>query len=148
MTDLITLIEQDLGPGRRTGGWTFWRCPFHVGDDMPSLGVRNGRYFCFACEASGDAVDWLVQFRHLPMREALRQVKGSGNSYRPPQVKPDDIPPLVKPDAVWQEQASFEVSEAAKRLESHSPDGQQVLDYLLTGRGLTRTTIEAWMIGA
>ncbi len=143
---LLTLIEQDLGPGRRMGGWVFWRCPFHAGDDTPSLGVRNGRYYCFACEASGDAVDWLFNYRHLPMREALRQVKGNGGSRASKPTAPD-VPPLVAPDQVWQEQASLEVSEACKRLDNNSPDGQQVLDYL-TGRGLTRATIEAWMLGA
>ncbi len=145
MTDLLTLIEQDLGPGRRQGGWVFWRCPFHQGDDTPSLGVRNGRYFCFACRAEGDAVDWLVNYRHLPMREALRQVKGNGNGHR--LAAQPDIPPIVKPDEAWQEQASREVSEAAKRLDLPLPDSQQVMNYL-TGRGLSRHTIETWMLGA
>jgi DNA primase len=147
MTDiLLTLIEQDLGAGKRMGGWVFWRCPFHAGDETPSLGVRNGRYYCFACEASGDAVDWLTKFRHLPMREALRQVKGNGGGHiNKPAVM--DVPHLVVPSQDWQEQASLEVGEACKRIDNNSPDGLLVLDYL-TGRGLTRATIETWMLGA
>lgn len=147
MTDLLTLIEQDLGPGRRMGTWTFWRCPFHAGDNEPSLGVRNGRYFCFACEASGDAVDWLVKYRQISMKEALRQVKGNGSGRGRPVVRPDDIPPLVKPDRAWQEEAAREVSEAAKRLDSNLPDGLEVMGYL-TSRGLSRHTIDTWLLGA
>lgn len=147
MTDLLTLIEQDLGPGRRMGTWTFWRCPFHAGDNEPSLGVRNGRYFCFSCKVVGDAVDWLVKYRRMSMKEALRQVKGNGSGRGRPVVRPDDIPPLVKPDLAWREEAAREVSEAAKRLDSNLPDGLEVMGYL-TSRGLSRHTIDTWLLGA
>lgn len=146
MGDITTLIEQDLGPGRRLGGWVFWRCPFHQGDRTPSLGVRNGRYYCFACGASGDAVDWLAQYRRMGVREALRQFKDVyGNGHRMPTQR--DIPPLVSPDAEWREQVSQEVSEAFKRIDNRLADGQQVLDYL-EGRGLSRSTVDAWLLGA
>lgn len=145
--DIITLIEQDLGQGKRSGAWWFWHCPFHPQDDTPSLAVRNGRFYCFACQASGDAVDWLTHYRNLPMREALQQVKGAagGNgAYRPP--KPQDIPPMVKPDEVWQQQALDEVLTAHDRL-LNKPEGQAVRDYL-TRRGLKPETWAAWVLGA
>ncbi len=94
MIDLARLIEQDLGPGQRKGAWLFWRCPFHD-DSVPSLGVKDGRYHCFGCQASGDAVDWLVTYRRMDKREALRLVKGDTFKPQPPQpeVKADAPPP-------------------------------------------------------
>jgi hypothetical protein len=142
VTDITSLIEQDLGPGRRIGGWQFWHCPFHPQDDTPSLAVRNGRYYCFACRATGDAVDWLVKYRHLPMGEALRQVKGNGHA--PP--KQDDIPPIVTPDEVWQQQAIAETIQALDRL-LNEPEGYAARDYL-TKRGLCSETWTAWALGA
>ena len=142
MSDITSLIEQDLGPGRRIGGWRFWHCPFHPQDDTPSLAVRNGRYYCFACQATGDAVDWLVNYRRMTMREALHQVKGNGHT--PP--RRDDIPPLVTPDETWQRQALTEVVQALDRLLG-GPEGYAARDYL-TKRGLRSETWAAWALGA
>jgi len=142
MSDITSLIEQDLGPGRHIGGWQFWHCPFHPQDDTPSLAVRNNRYFCFACQATGDAVDWLVNYRRMTMREALHQVKGDGHT--PP--KQDDIPPIVAPNEAWQRQALTEVVQALDRLLGGA-EGYAARDYL-TRRGLRTETWTAWALGA
>ena len=149
MDDIITLIEQDLGQCKRIGGWQFWHCPFHAGDNTPSLAVRNNRYYCFACRANGDAVDWLVSYRRMTMREALQQVKGQSASpkpAKPAKPKTQDIPPLVKPDDLWQSQALDEVLRAHDAL-LNKPEGEPVRKYLL-GRGLKPETWQAWVLGA
>ncbi|MEJ5225349.1 MAG: CHC2 zinc finger domain-containing protein [Anaerolineales bacterium] len=149
--DLVTIIEHDLGPGQRKGDWLFWRCPFHA-DRNPSLGVKDGRYYCFACQASGDAVDWLVQYRRLPMREALAVARGEDNGR-----KPEPIRKVVKrvaldtalkasepPPEDWQIAAAVWVDQCHQRL--FEPEGKRALDYL-HGRGLTDETIRAACLG-
>lgn len=44
-------------------------CPFHD-DHRPSLHVYDDGYRCFACEESGDALDWLQKVRGLSRQEA------------------------------------------------------------------------------
>jgi len=146
VNDISSLIEQDLGLPKRIGGWLFWQCPFHQGDDTPSLGVKNNRYFCFACQAWGDGVDWLTEYRHLPKIEALRLVKGNYKSVKAtftPKAK--DIPPLVKPNDAWQNATLSEVILAHKNL--FEPQGQAVRDYLIN-RGITESSWITWTLGS
>ena len=49
------------------------RCPFH-NDQTPSLSFKDGRFKCFGCDASGDAIDLVARFRHLSMLEAAQQI--------------------------------------------------------------------------
>jgi len=144
MNDLSALIEQDLGPGKRIGAWVFWRCPFHP-DDMPSFSVKNDRYYCFACQASGDAADWLVEYRRLPKGEALRLVKGNGYNAMP-KPRQEDVPPFAPPGELWQESALAEAASAFDCL-LNRPQGQEVRDYLAR-RGLTPESWLAWSLGA
>jgi len=142
--DLLTLIEQDLGPGKRIGAWVFWHCPFHP-DGTPSFSVKNDRYYCFGCHATGDAVDWLVEYRRLPKRQALELVKGSnGRPYHPPKPKPKPQPESEGAEA-WAESALREVVQANERL--FRPEGQAVREYL-TRRGFGAETVQVWALGA
>ena len=43
-------------------------CPFH-NDRNPSMKLDK-RFHCFACQADGDAVDFVSRLFHLPSREA------------------------------------------------------------------------------
>jgi DNA primase (bacterial type) len=58
--NLKQLIEQETGERFNRKGFT--KCPFHS-DQSPSLSVKyfsntgKERYKCFACGASGDAID-------------------------------------------------------------------------------------------
>lgn len=49
------------------------RCPFH-NDQTPSLSFKEGRYKCFGCDASGDAIDLVAKLRHLSMVEAAQRI--------------------------------------------------------------------------
>jgi len=149
MTDIVSLIEQDLGPGQRRGDWLFWRCPFHA-DHRPSLGVRGGRYYCFACHASGDVVRWLTDYRHLPLREALALVKGERDRKPEPiavvarRVALDTALKAAEPPEDWQTAAAIWVDQCHQRL--FSPEGAKALAYLHS-RGLTNETIKAACLG-
>lgn len=72
-TDLNILVEATLHEsGKKKGRWTFWSCPFHAGDNTPSLGVcqEEGRWFCFACRKGGDAITWLMDLQGLSFKDA------------------------------------------------------------------------------
>lgn len=58
-------------------------CPFH-GDHNPSLSFKNNRFRCWACNASGDAIDLVKNIIHCSFSEALTWLEGSGinNAYR------------------------------------------------------------------
>ena len=47
-------------------------CPFHD-DHNPSLKLDE-RYYCFGCQATGDAIDFAAAFLHLTPLEAAKQL--------------------------------------------------------------------------
>lgn len=50
-------------------------CPFHA-DTKPSLKVneQKGLYKCFACQAGGDAITFVKEFKHLEYVDTLREL--------------------------------------------------------------------------
>lgn len=49
------------------------RCPFH-NERTPSMSFKGGRYHCFGCGASGDAVDLTAHLFSLEPKEALSKL--------------------------------------------------------------------------
>lgn len=49
------------------------RCPFH-NERTPSMGFKDGRYHCFGCGASGDAVDLTARLFGLAPLAAVEQL--------------------------------------------------------------------------
>jgi hypothetical protein len=49
------------------------KCPFHQ-DRTPSLSFKDGRFKCFGCDASGDAVDLVARMKDISTLEAVTQV--------------------------------------------------------------------------
>jgi DNA primase len=144
--DLGALIERDLGPAvNRSGRWLFWHCPFH-NDPGPSLAVTpdNGRYYCFGCGASGDAITWLRKREGLSFLDACKRLGALDLPKRPVQVMP---PPLEDdpPSTTWQERASVFVDECEVAL--WSKEGTRALSYLRDERGLADATIRQWRLG-
>ena len=52
-------------------GWAL--CPFHS-DKHPSMSFRAGRFRCWACNASGDAIDFTGRLLGLDALGAVRQL--------------------------------------------------------------------------
>ena len=48
-------------------------CPFHD-DRYPSLYVVDDHYYCFACGAHGDVIDFAANFFDLPLYEAAQRL--------------------------------------------------------------------------
>lgn len=74
-SDLINIEEvmkreTDL-PTKRVGKNLQMTCPFHGGSDSLRIDVNNNRYNCFACEAGGDWLQFLMDYRGFSFLEAL-----------------------------------------------------------------------------
>jgi len=73
-TDLVALISERV-PLRRQGRRFVGRCPFHA-ERTPSFSVdaERGLYYCFGCQASGDAITFVRTTEGLDFAGALRRL--------------------------------------------------------------------------
>jgi len=147
--DLIAEVEKDLGPGKRSGKWVLFSCPFpgHAhGDRNPSLGIANDRYYCFTCQASGDVLTWLLDYRQMTWKE-IHELTGSTDlppvRMRPPQPGSDDHqgPPAEQ----WQARGRAFLEDCRSAL--WGTGGEKALAYLKDRRGLREETIRYWGLG-
>lgn len=143
--DLRHLVEQDLGPAPLRGGRAYlWKCPFHNEQKGYSLAVWQDGYRCFgACDTSGDAIDWLMNYRRLSFAEAT-EVLGERIDDKPRIERKCLKSPSEPPEWSWQRRAEYVVSQAEDTL--WSDVGEPALNYLI-GRGLTTRTIRAARLG-
>ena len=44
------------------------KCPFHD-DQTPSMSFKEGRFKCFGCDASGDAIDLVARLKNVSTTE-------------------------------------------------------------------------------
>jgi len=72
--DLVALISEYV-PLRRQGLRHVGLCPFHT-EKTPSFGVSRGKdfYYCFGCQASGDAITFLRHVEGLGFMEAVEKL--------------------------------------------------------------------------
>ncbi|MBD8528202.1 CHC2 zinc finger domain-containing protein [Pseudomarimonas arenosa] len=75
--NLVRLIEADGHTLKRTGKDWACACPFHDGDNEPSLIVSPDKnlFHCFACGAAGSPIDWLMKRRGLAFRRAVEVLR-------------------------------------------------------------------------
>jgi len=150
-TDLLALIERDVGPAvRQSGRWWFWRCPFHAQgqEQQPSLGVTpdNGKWKCFGqCGTSGNAIDWVMRREDVSFVEACRRLGAMDLPEPSFVVKPDDLAIRSEPPPdPWQWKALDLVDACQETL--WGPQGARALGYLRE-RGFVDETIEEWRLG-
>lgn len=73
--DLKALIEIETGEKFNKDGYI--KCPFHV-EKTPSMSVKffpnanKQRYKCWGCNASGDAIDFIVNYKNMDYNEARK----------------------------------------------------------------------------
>ena len=49
------------------------KCPFH-NDQTPSMSFKEGRFKCFGCDASGDAIDLVARLKNVSATEAAQKI--------------------------------------------------------------------------
>lgn len=141
--DCQQLIARDLGEGKRSGQWMMYRCPFHA-DDKPSMGATSTSWYCFGCNAGGDAIAWMQQYHKMSFAEALKALGGEPDK-RPVRALPRYISaPAAPPPLNWQADAWHIIERAQDELWSES--GAQAREYL-ERRGFAPKTLDLWQIG-
>lgn len=62
---------------QRKGDNYFCCCPFHKGDDTPSLCIYpdKNNWHCFGCGAGTSVIDWIMKYNNLSFREAVDVVE-------------------------------------------------------------------------
>ena len=100
---VLDFIQEDGFKVHRNGvNWTCL-CPFHADRHIGSFVIdgKRDRYTCFSCDAGGDSLSYLTQYRKMTYPEALRYAASKYGIYiddapLPPvahRVKPHTPPP-------------------------------------------------------
>ncbi len=144
-TDIVALVSERVAL-RRVGTRWVGLCPFHS-EKSPSFSVNGelGLYYCFGCQARGDAITWLRELDHMDFVGAVEALAArTGTSLR------------YDEDATAgtgrKRQAELaEVMEAAvtwyhERL-LHSPDAGPARAYLRRQRGYDAGTVRQFRLG-
>ncbi|MGP0108984.1 MAG: DNA primase [Acidimicrobiales bacterium] len=73
-TDIVALVGEHAALKRQGQRWV-GLCPFH-GEKSPSFSVNAeaGLYYCFGCQAKGDAISFVRAMEHLDFVDAVRRL--------------------------------------------------------------------------
>ena len=140
---IVDVVGQHVALKRVGRNWV-GLCPFH-GERSPSFNVREetGRYKCFGCSASGDAIRFVQEIEHVDFVTAVEQLSAkvgiqltytTGGKSRERQRRKELVG--VMSDAVeWYHQRLLT-----------SPDARAARDYL-RARGLAGDTARTFKLG-
>jgi DNA primase catalytic core len=107
--NLIRLIEADGHSLKRIGKDWACACPFHEGDNEPSLIVSPDKnlFHCFACGAAGSPIDWVMRRRGVAFRRAVELLRGmlDGEASTPVDVPKAAAAKIVSPLAASEDDA-------------------------------------------
>jgi len=129
-------------------------CPFCQGEDRfrvwPEQG-EFGKYWCRGCGRSGDAIQYLRDYRRFTYQEACSYL--GREMTHPPSTragcrptKPQWEPRVTAaPGDIWQAKARKLVNEAVYHLWTST--GKPMLDFLTGERGLNEETIKKFSLG-
>ena len=143
-TDILAVIGEHT-PLKRVGRRYVGLCPFHT-EKSPSFSVNaeEGLYYCFGCQASGDAITFLRNIGGLRLRRGGREAGCPSRDHDPPRRR--------RPDSFDREgrQALLGVIERAvafyhDELLSH-PDASRARQYLRS-RGYQGETVRQFSLG-
>jgi len=119
--DLVELFGSYGIEVKKRGAQHECRCPFHAGDDTPSLKItpEKGLWNCFGCDAGGSAVDLVMKMDGLDVAEARKKLLR----------RVPHIAPLSKLEAVKKEDAARQRGDGAPKAcpkgeEHRAPSGR------------------------
>ena len=144
-TDIVDLIGGYF-PLKRSGSDFKINCPFH-GEKTPSFNINPARqrYKCFGCDASGTALNFLMEYENLPFVDAVRKLADRAG-----------IPIIEEATDPESDRKRRKISRL-KELNNKSarffheqllknPDANHAREYLKK-RGFSKETAEKWLIG-
>lgn len=130
--DLIDLVEE-YGVNLKLQGNAYrGRCPIHDGHNDTSFCVFDNRYFCHACGATGNAIQFYQAMEGLPFYQAVERLC---DKY---EVSTDD-------DSYLRQKNIFKDNAVAAAHYAHRVN--TVMDYLTQKRGLNEDTVKEFQLG-
>lgn len=125
-------------------GWAL--CPFH-NDKHPSMSFKNGRYRCWACNASGDSIDFTAHLFGLDTMGAVERLNADFCLALPLHRKPTQVEARAarRRLEIAEAHRAFEEwrSKFISRLNSAYREG-----YLLLKNGLDMEHLTEWQVTA
>jgi len=138
-TLLEVLKENNIALKDSSGGRKVTSCPFHQGDSTPSFTIYpNETYFCFGCQAWGDALKFLVDYKGWTTNQAKDYL---GEDYHIPRDEKALVIKVTNTSDTWK--FLYEVAMAYYECMMIIPGAQ---NYLIN-RGLTLETIKKYKLG-
>jgi DNA primase len=143
-TDLVALISEKVAL-RRAGRRWVGLCPFHA-EKTPSFSVNAelGRYYCFGCQASGDAISFLRETEHLDFPNAVEALaaragvalryEGGGREPGAGRRRPKALAEAMEQAVAWYHERLLSAPDAARArqyLRSRGYDGDVVRRFRL-----------------
>ena len=144
-TDIVDLIGGYF-PLKRSGSDFKTNCPFH-GEKTPSFNINPARqrYKCFGCDASGSALNFLMEYENLPFVDAVRKLADrAGIQIIEEASDPESDRKRRKISRLKElnnKSARFFHEQLLK-----SPDAAHAREYLKS-RGFGKETSKKWLIG-
>ena len=140
------------------GGEYCGPCPFCGGGDRfrawpDHPDGKGGRYWCRGCGRSGDAIQYLRDYRNMGFIEAAQFVGKEINSFTPSltnmrKTRPNWSPRETSPPAyLWQARAKRLVDDCERGAVSPHTFAQKMLGWLKEYRGLSEETIKENRLG-
>ena len=141
-TDITAIIGEQVAL-RRVGNRLTGLCPFHS-EKSPSFSVNaaEGLYYCFGCQARGDAITFVRETQHLDFAAAVEYLAGRCGV----QLRYDD------PGAARQHHRRAELTAAMEaavewfHARLNAPDGGAARHYLRS-RGYDSSTVRQFKLG-
>ena len=144
-TDLVALISERVAL-RRVGTRWVGLCPFH-GEKTASFSVNGelGLYYCFGCQARGDAISFLRETEHLDFAPAVEMLAVRAHIALRYDTG-DHTGPVRKRNAELTEALESAVAWYHERL-LRSPDASQARKYLRQQRCYDSETVKRFRLG-
>ena len=147
-TDIVELISQKVAL-RRVGARWVGLCPFHSEKTGSfSVNAELGRYYCFGCQAKGDAITFLRETEHLDFPNAVEFLAGGagitlhydGSDHSgggPGRKRAAELTEAMERAVAWYHE---------RLMSSRSEDAKGARKYLRS-RGYDRAVVEQFKLG-
>jgi len=130
---------------KKAGSNYLGSCPFHT-EKSPSFTVSNAKdiFTCYGCGKSGDAIQFVMDFKHKDFKEAVREICNTHKiEYT---LKSDDTDESAN-ERKLKDSLYIMNKIAADFFRENLKADKNAMDYLVNKRHLTEETIEHWSLG-
>lgn len=148
LIDLILADGFTLKKQASTGGGEYaGSCPWCGGRDRFRAWIETGRYWCRACNKSGDEIQWLRDRRGLSFIDACEYLGHDPGPRKESRPAPATWEPREAraPSDLWQAKAKTFLDMAIKAL--WTPKGDTMRQWLHAEKGLSDATIKGASLG-